>query len=309
MAPRKRASSDHIREQAKRNVRPAKGKSVAKGRQESSQSSSKGLSPNLPTMISDGSDGNSEFGQQGSSTDVDEEFLEEEEGMAGDYRRKGHDKKKASKDARTMAQVASNSSAITVVSRLPEPEMRKITNNLKRGPRPPNRTLKPSRSLSSAGGSKPRHLPKHFPSSPSLMERASASGSKPRNSPKHFPSSPSLMERASAGGSKPWNSPKHFPSSPSLTERDITDTEDNSTGNTDITEVQGIFGKEQALLKNAEELIYMLTLFVNPFPTVVTLNTWLVEVWEEAEVILGDAEQSARARVLVSSRKPFLEEN
>ena len=117
------------------------------------------------------------------------------------------------------------------------------------------------------------------------------------------------MERASAGGSKPWNSPKHFPSSPSLTERDITDTEDNSTGNTDITEVQGIFGKEQALLKNAEELIYMLTLFVNPFPTVVTLNTWLVEVWEEAEVILGDAEQSARARVLVSSRKPFLEEN
>ena len=137
---------------------------------------------------------------------------------------------------------------------------------------------------------------------------SSAGGLKPRNSTKHFPSSPSRTEGASTGGSKPLNSPKHFPSSPSLTERDVTDTEDGSTGYTDNPDVQGIVGKELALLKNAEELIYMLTLFVNPFPSVVIFNTWLVEVWEEAEEVLGGAEQSGKARGLVSTQKPVFGE-
>jgi hypothetical protein len=92
---------------------------------------------------------------------------------------------------------------------------------------------------------------------------------------------------------------RYFPSSPSLTERDITDTDDNSVGNTDTHDVPGIVGKELALLKHAEELIYMLTLFTNPFPRVVTLNTWVVEVWEEAQEVLGDSEQSERSRGLV----------
>ena len=131
---------------------------------------------------------------------------------------------------------------------------------------------------------------------------------KPRNSPKHFPSSPSRTEGASTGGSKPLNSPKHFPSSPSLRERDVTDTEDGSTGYTDNPDVQGIVGKELALLKNAEKLIYMLTLFVNPFPSLVILNTWSVNVWEEVGEVLGGAEQSRKARWLVSTQKPVFGE-
>ena len=76
-----------------------------------------------------------------------------------------------------------------------------------------------------------------------------------------------------------------------------------SDGVSDPHEIQGVSGKEQAVLKVAKELIYMRTLFVNPFPKVVILNTWVVEVWEEAEEILGDSKQSERSRALV--RKPL----
>jgi hypothetical protein len=60
-------------------------------------------------------------------------------------------------------------------------------------------------------------------------------------------------------------------------------------------------GKELALLKHAEELINARTLFRNPFPRVVVLNIWVVEVWEEAVEVLGYDEQSeeSRARVRV----------
>ena len=99
----------------------------------------------------------------------------------------------------------------------------------------------------------------------------------------------------SASGFKQRHSSQHFPSSPTPTERDTTDSE----GEGDSHEIQGVSGKEHAVLKIAEELMYMRTLFVNPFLKVVTLNSWVVEVWEEAQEILGDVEQSGRSRALV----------
>ena len=92
-------------------------------------------------------------------------------------------------------------------------------------------------------------------------------------------------------------------------ERDDTDTEDNSAGNTDANDAQGIVGKKLALLKHVEELIYGLTLFMNPFPRVVTLNAWVVEVWEEAQKVLGDTEQSEKSRGLVNHPKSTLRES
>ena len=98
----------------------------------------------------------------------------------------------------------------------------------------------------------------------------------------------------------------HFPSSlASLTERDVTDTDDNSLDNTDAPEAQGIVGIELALLKHAEELIYRLTLFTNLFPRVVTLNTWVVEVWDEAQEVLGYSKQSERSRTQVRRRQNY----
>jgi len=95
---------------------------------------------------------------------------------------------------------------------------------------------------------------------------------------------------------------RYFPSSPaSLTDRDVqvTDTDDNSANNTDAHNAQEIVGKKLALLKHAEELIYRRTLFTNPFPKVVTLNRWVVEVWDEAVEVLGYCEQSEKSRGLV----------
>ena len=77
----------------------------------------------------------------------------------------------------------------------------------------------------------------------------------------------------------------------------MTDSEDN----TDTTEdhVVNQTKREQAVPKIVEELIYMCTLFRNPFPKVVTLNTWVVKVWGEAEEVLGDTPQSERSRAKV----------
>lgn len=129
---RKRASSDQLREQAKRNVRPAKGKSIAKSRggcpkgsnirsrpEESESSSRRPSSPELPPLITDItlSDDNSEYEQQESATDVEEEhiYIEEEEDRPEKNRTKGL--KGLTKDARTMAAAlaASSSSIIKVV--------------------------------------------------------------------------------------------------------------------------------------------------------------------------------------------------
>ena len=84
---RKRASSDQLREQANRNMRLAKGKSIAKGRgdyskssnfqnhqERSSSSSQRPSSPNLPPPITDITlSDSSEYQQQESSTTDDEE--------------------------------------------------------------------------------------------------------------------------------------------------------------------------------------------------------------------------------------------
>ena len=120
MAPRKRASSDQIRDQAKRNVRPAKNnKSITKGRPEGFLSSSRRSSPGLPATISHGGDDNSEL--ELSSTDVDEENIEPKESDR-DHRRKEDGRKgknKLIKDSHTMALSASRSSLITLVSWFP----------------------------------------------------------------------------------------------------------------------------------------------------------------------------------------------
>ena len=77
-------------------------------------------------------------------------------------------------------------------------------------------------------------------------------------------------------------------------ERDISDTE----GRSDPPDLYRVTGKEAAVLKIAEELIYLRTLFLNPFPKVVSLNTWVVDVWEEAHKVIGEAVQSERSRLL-----------
>lgn len=102
----------------------------------------------------------------------------------------------------------------------------------------------------------------------------------------------------SRSGSKPRHSPKHFPSSPTITDRDVTESEGDSTDSNDDA-APGIAGKEGALLRMAEELIYMRTLFMNPFPRVVALNLWVVEVWGVAQEVLGNATQSEKSRGLV----------
>lgn len=120
MAPRKRASSDQIRDEAKRNVRPTKHKSTTRRRPEGPMSSSRRSSPGLPPMINTGGDDNSELEDQNdlSTTDIDEENIEDM--ILDDYPRQKEDvtrgKKKISKDTRTMALSAGKPSVITIVS-------------------------------------------------------------------------------------------------------------------------------------------------------------------------------------------------
>ena len=84
---------------------------------------------------------------------------------------------------------------------------------------------------------------------------------------------------------------RHFPSSPgSRTEGNLSDTDDDSA------DPQGVVGKALALLRHAEVVIYERTIFRNPFPRVVTLNKWFVEIWREAEGVLGSCEQTEAAR-------------
>ena len=113
---RKRASSDQLREQANRNMRPAKGKSIAKSRGDyskgsnlqnrqegSSSSSQRPSSPDLPPPIPDITlSDSSEYQQQESSTtDDEEEQIYVEEGQPEQSNRKGS--KSMTRDARTMA--------------------------------------------------------------------------------------------------------------------------------------------------------------------------------------------------------------
>ena len=50
--------------------------------------------------------------------------------------------------------------------------------------------------------------------------------------------------------------------------------------------------------------MYQRTLFVNAFPDIMTLNTWVREVWKEAEGVLGKAEQSLKSRKEVKGPPP-----
>src|SRR5437588_4609251 len=120
---RKRASSDQLRELANRKVRPGKGKSIAKSHLEGSRNSlQKSLSPALPAPIDlddSGDDDNSEYEQQGSATDIDEENMEVEEDEASDSRHTGsrsNRQRKVSRDARMIATAGSKHPVILVVS-------------------------------------------------------------------------------------------------------------------------------------------------------------------------------------------------
>ena len=98
------------------------------------------------------------------------------------------------------------------------------------------------------------------------------------------------------GERKDRHAVKQLPSS--LSVEDV-DSEDSHGGHGDRREISATTGLEGAVLQNAEQLMYFRTLFVNAFPNVMTLNTWVREVWEEAEDQLGDAEQSGKSRRLV----------
>ena len=118
---RKRASSDQLREQATRNVRPAKGKSITKGRPEGLEcSSQRPLTPPIPAPIDlDDSGDNSEYEQQESPTDVDDENMDMgEEDDANGHRRTGNHAKGQRgfhRDVRMMAVAGSKSAVVTVV--------------------------------------------------------------------------------------------------------------------------------------------------------------------------------------------------
>lgn len=97
---------------------------------------------------------------------------------------------------------------------------------------------------------------------------------------------------------------KQFTGSSSVVE-DIDN--DSQAGSGDRGESDVVSGKELAVLQNAEQLMYQRTLFVNAFPDVMTLNTWVREVWEEAEDVLGEAEQSLKSRKEVNNPKCLLQ--
>ena len=64
---------------------------------------------------------------------------------------------------------------------------------------------------------------------------------------------------------------------------------------------EGIIGsKLLAVLQCAKQLMYIRTLFVDPFPGVLKLNSWVMDVWQEGEKELAKVEQSTKSRPLVS---------
>jgi hypothetical protein len=112
---RKRASSDQLRDQANRNVRPAKGKLIKNRLEGPGSSSQRPSSPSLPTPIHvDDSGENSEYEQQESPTDVDEENIDW--GEEDEYRNYGKGQKGFQRDARVMAAAGSKSTVLMVVS-------------------------------------------------------------------------------------------------------------------------------------------------------------------------------------------------
>jgi len=103
-------------------------------------------------------------------------------------------------------------------------------------------------------------------------------------------------------GEKKHHTVKQFPSPSSIAED--TDIDETQASSGDRGESNVVSGLELAVLQNAEQLMYQRTLFVNAFPDIMTLNTWVREVWEEAEGVLGRAEQSSKSRKEV--KKPLM---
>ena len=85
------------------------------------------------------------------------------------------------------------------------------------------------------------------------------------------------------------------------TERDTTSEEESAKAGS-IDRYEGIIGgKELAVLRYAEQLIYIRTLFVDPFPGILKLNAWVLNVWREGQKELARVNQSTKSRALVSS--------
>ena len=97
---------------------------------------------------------------------------------------------------------------------------------------------------------------------------------------------------------------KEFTSTSSVVEDIDNDSQANSG---DRGESVVVSGKKLAVLQDAEQLMYQRTLFVNAFPDVMTLNTWVSEVLEEAEDALGEAEQSLKSQKEVNNSKCLLQ--
>jgi hypothetical protein len=104
-----------------------------------------------------------------------------------------------------------------------------------------------------------------------------------------------------AGGGKYRYAAEHILSSSGIsTERDTTSGDEGSAPRGYSERHEGIIGgKELAVLRYAEQLMYIRTLFVDPFPGVLKLNAWVLDVWREAEEELAEVEQSTKSKALV----------
>ena len=104
-----------------------------------------------------------------------------------------------------------------------------------------------------------------------------------------------------AGGQKHCLTTEQIPSSSGITTERDTTSEDESTKASDLDRHEGIIGgKELALLRYAEQSMYIRTLFVDPFPGVLKLNPWVLDVWRKGEKELAKVDQSTKSRALVS---------
>ena len=111
---------------------------------------------------------------------------------------------------------------------------------------------------------------------------------------------------SSAGGQKHRHSSttctEHILSSSGITTEMDTTSDDEGTKEESFDRYEGIIGgKELAVLRCAEQLIYIRTLFVDPFPGVLKLNKWILDVWREGEKELAKVEQSTKSRALAST--------
>ena len=109
------------------------------------------------------------------------------------------------------------------------------------------------------------------------------------------------LSRAGEQKDRLTTSAEQIPSSSGITTERDTTSEDEETKAGSFDRYEGIIGgKELAVLRCAEQLMYIRTLFVDPFPGVLKLNSWVMDVWQEGEKELAKVEQSTKSRALVS---------